>query len=186
MPRYSETEWAVLRGLYESGEFTNVKELVDHCKRKLKACPSVSMVQKKMQSDGKDGKPWSQVKTDEIKADCVAKCYSDLFDRRGMGDESIVDFVVQGIKAGQDLGQKLLDAYSASQDGPISKEFAAAHQAYFENLETRRKYIELRNKLVGAAPERKKIEGETNRRAGRWDDVSDDELVAKLKEMKCR
>jgi hypothetical protein len=180
MSYYKPEIWAMMRGLYESGTFKSIEDLQKSCKKSFNGrVPSVSALQKKAISEN-----WDKKKSNPEKSEAVRKTYAEMFTQLGINDEKIVALTIQGICAGEDLAQKILDRCAEEGPNVLDPGYALMVKDFHVNLGTRLKYLQEYHKLCGSyAPEKVQHSGKIKQEMSTVKDIdamSEAELAEEL------
>ncbi len=145
--------FAHIRALWESGQFSTVKDFVKYGKETFKKFPSERTIDNKV---GREG--WNKHKMDEVIEKKIVASYEDLFAAEGMGDQEVVRRICDGIRAPERTMLAIVK-YAAANGGTIDDDTIKKMSAALNyDLRTAEGFLDQRHKLLGAyAPSKHKV-----------------------------
>jgi hypothetical protein len=148
-PQFAPLVWVQIKTLYASGKFSSIKELHAYLTQTMKGpLPTWRTIQVKYMTEH-----WSKTEVKEKEDEILAKTYADRFEKAGLGDQATVDYIAAGVKHAEILMKKATEALAEAYKGKDPKVIEAAQEqarAAVLELRTQLRFIEERNKLVGA------------------------------------
>ena len=148
-PQFAPLVWIQIKTLYASGKFSSVKELHTYLTQTMRGpLPTLHTINQKMVDE-----KWSKTEVKEKEDEILAKTFADRFDKAGLGDQATVDIIVAGVHHAERLMEKAKVVLAEALKGKDPEAIAAAQeqaQAAVAELRTQLKFLEERNKLVGA------------------------------------
>lgn len=178
--QYPPEIWTTIRALYESGQFKSMEELHKHCKKIISPCPSIDSLRKKSMKE-----EWDKHDQDEQKTEEKKRNFIEQFAKLGMDDKKAVELIIEGMHAGGDIRQNVVNAITSS-GGMIDEDIQEKLAEYATHLKTRKYYLELFCKLTGAfAPEKMKIvhkDGDLQKKT-KFSELPDQDLHDLLKKL---
>jgi len=187
---YSVELWATIRALYETGNFSSLPCLYQHCTTIFNPCPTLQAIKVKCANE-----KWCKASQREAIEEKKQQNYKELFAELGLTEHKMAEVMVNGVLCAEQMRNTIIEQFKTNgteilSDPLQSKAMYDSLNSLFSDMRTAHKYLETCLRLSGANPSEKKTvtlkdSGDVVAKLTRnFDEWSDDELDKEINRLK--